>query len=145
MTLLSRYEAKSALIKLAITPGEPAGIGPDLCIQCYGNFSKNIQPVYFSDPDLLRERATLLGIKARLNRSMAREFVPGDLNFFPIPLKTSCEAGKLDAANAPYVLQTLKSALDLCQDETFQAMVTGPVNKAVINDAGIREVEGQPR
>ena len=132
---MSRYEPS---VKLAITPGEPAGIGPDLCVQSYRNFADHIQPVYFADPDLLRERAKLLGISVSLNDwSVASEFVASELNIFPVSLRAPCEAGVLDTANAPYVLESLKSALVCCQDGSLQALVTGPVNKAVINDAGL--------
>lgn len=136
---MSRYEARGpALVKLAVTPGEPAGIGPDLCVQSYTNFADHIQPVYFADPGLLSERARLLGISVTLNDwSVAKEFVASELNIFPISLRAPCAAGKLDTANAPYVLESLKSALDCCQDGSLQALVTGPVNKAVINDAGL--------
>ncbi|MBQ75415.1 MAG: 4-hydroxythreonine-4-phosphate dehydrogenase PdxA [Gammaproteobacteria bacterium] len=134
---MSRYEANQP-VRLAVTPGEPAGIGPELCVQSYSNFSGEIQPIYFADPDLLRERARLLGVDITLNDwSTTKEFVSDKLNYFPIPLQTTCEVARLDPANAPYVMACLSSALALCQAGSLQAMVTGPVNKAVINDAGI--------
>lgn len=135
---MSKYEPNRTLVNLAVTPGEPAGIGPDLCLKSYRDLADHIQPVYFSDPELLRERAKLLGISASINDwSVDNEYVKGEMNVFPISLRTPCEAGKLDALNSPYVLETLKSALDCCQAGTLQAMVTGPVNKAIINDAGL--------
>ncbi len=133
---MSRYEANHP-VRLAVTPGEPAGIGPELCVQSYNEFFGEIQPIYFADPDLLCERARLLGIDITLNDwSASEEFVSGKLNFFPIPLRSPCKVARLDAANAPYVMESLRSALTHCESGKLQAMVTGPVNKAVINDAG---------
>lgn len=135
---MSRYEPRDPLVKLALTPGEPAGIGPDLCLQSYQDLADHIQPVYFADPELLRERAKLLAINVTINDwSLNNEFVAGEMNVFPIPLRNPCQPGKLDALNSPYVLATLRSALDCCQGGSLQALVTGPVNKAIINDAGL--------
>lgn len=137
--LLSRSEVKrETLIKIAITPGEPAGIGPDICIQTFNHLPRHIQPVYFVDPDLLRERAELMGMGVTVNDlSESREFIPTAMNVVPSLLQKPCEAGFLDPANSAYVMETLNSALQHCLDGKSAALVTGPVNKSIICDAGI--------
>ena len=129
---------------LALTPGEPAGIGPDLCIQ-YVQARRPEGPrlVAIADPSLLSRRAAELGLPLRL-----REFDPeatatlppagpGELDIVPVSLGAPCSAGRLDPANAAYVLDTLDWAVNGCLDGSFDALVTGPVQKSVINDAGI--------
>ena len=127
-------------LRVALTAGEPAGIGPDLCVALAGR-PQAAQLVVIADPDLLAERARALGVDLRLTpfdpAEPARRSAAGELQVAAVPLRASARAGRLDPANAPYVLQTLDRAVDGCRDGTFDALVTGPVHKGVINDAGI--------
>jgi 4-hydroxythreonine-4-phosphate dehydrogenase len=120
---------------LAITAGEPAGIGPDLCLQLV----QHEQPlVVIADKTLLQQRAALLGISVQLHDyTAARQHVSGKLSVLHIPLMHTVQPGKLDTANAAYVLETLRRALQGCLSGEFSGMVTAPVHKGIINDAGI--------
>lgn len=127
-------------LRIAITPGEPAGIGPDLLIQL-AQQTHTEQLVAIADPDLLQQRAALLGLPLQLEvldlSAPPRPNLPAQLSILPVPLASPCEAGTLNTDNAHYVLNTLARATDGCLNKDFAAMVTAPVNKAVINDAGI--------
>jgi len=127
-------------LRLALTPGEPAGIGPDLCIQL-AQQSQPVELVIIADPQLLEQRAAQLGLALKL-----REFNPdapvrpseeGELCFLPVPLVAPATAGQLNPHNASYVLETLRLAVEGCLAGHFAGMVTGPVHKGVINEAGI--------
>ena len=126
--------------RLAITPGEPAGIGPELCVQL-AQQAYPCQLVAVADPDLLRERAALLGLTLELlpfnPAEPATAAPPGSLYCLPVDLTAPSEPGKLNPANASYVLETLRQATLGCLSGSFDALVTAPVHKGVINDAGI--------
>ncbi len=126
-------------LRIAITPGEPAGIGPDLVIQL-AQVQHSDQIVVIADPNLLKQRAKRLQLPLSL-----RLFDPGqaalptaksELTVLPVSLGDHCEAGILNPNNANYVLSTLDHAISGCLDNTFAAMVTAPVHKSIINDAG---------
>ncbi len=128
------------VFRFAVTTGEPAGIGPDLCIQLAQKAQTN-ELVHFADPDLLLARADELGLPIRL-RYFDTEQPPaptaaGELCVFPIPLAQPCSAGVLNTANAAYVLETLRQATDGCLTGQFAGVITAPVHKGIINDAGI--------
>ncbi|MFP6806945.1 MAG: 4-hydroxythreonine-4-phosphate dehydrogenase PdxA [Pseudomonadales bacterium] len=126
-------------MKIAITPGEPAGIGPDICVQTCNKLSEDLQPFYFADPILLSERARLLDINLDINECASTDdYKPAMMNVIPVRLNATCQAGLLDTRNAPYVIEALRYALEYCVSGKTDALVTGPVNKAVINDAGIK-------
>jgi 4-hydroxythreonine-4-phosphate dehydrogenase len=129
-----------ALPRIAITPGEPAGIGPDVVL-ALAHQDCAAELVIIADPELLRERATLLGLDVDIGEAdpniAPRPHRPGTLNVLPIPLVAPCIPGHLDPANGPYVLSTLQAAVDGCVAGDFAAMVTAPVQKSVINDAGV--------
>jgi 4-hydroxythreonine-4-phosphate dehydrogenase len=109
---------------IAVTSGEPAGIGPELCLALTQRaFPARI--VVLGDRDLFAARASQLGVTL------------DGLTLQHVPLKKSALAGRLDTENAPYVLALLDAALAGCQSGEFAAMVTAPVHKGVINDAGI--------
>ncbi len=132
--------ASRSIPVLALTPGEPAGIGPDLCLQTVTQVT-DARLVLFADPELLEERARLLGIKANLNRLSVNvidsDYVPGAVNVVPVSLTAKTEAGRLNKDNASYVLKTLVTAAEACLSGTCDALVTAPVHKGIINDAGI--------
>lgn len=126
--------------RLALTPGEPAGIGPDLAVMLAQRERAN-EIVAIADPELLAERATTLGLPLAVRPfepdAAPRGDAPGSLCVAAEPLRARAVPGRLDPANAAYVLATLDRAIDGCTDATFAAMVTAPIHKGVINDAGI--------
>jgi len=130
----------SGVPRLALTPGEPAGIGPDLLVRLVQE-PQAAQLVAVADPALLAARARALGLPlhclAFVPAPPREPTPPGSLLVHPVPLVTAARPGQLDPANAPYVLATLRVACDGCLDGTFDALVTGPVHKGIINDAGI--------
>lgn len=126
------------LLPLAITPGEPAGIGPDLCIQYVAaNPDAAADLVVIADPDLLAERAQQLGIAITINEYTAEATETGALNVCPVRLASPATPGQLDKTNSPYVLATLDRAVTGCLQGEFGGLVTGPVQKSIINDASI--------
>jgi 4-hydroxythreonine-4-phosphate dehydrogenase len=125
----------AVLAPLVITSGEPAGIGPDLCLQ----LTRHEQPlVVIADKTLLQQRAEQLGFNVQLHDySAAKPHTNGKLSVLHVPLARPAQPGKLDTANAVYVLETLRRAVQGCQSGEFSGMVTAPVHKGIINDAGI--------
>ncbi len=127
------------MLPLAITAGEPAGIGPDLCIQLAQHGF--VDPVVVvCSPNLLQARAETLGLSLVIDLwepGSAAACKPGHLSVYSIPLDVSASAGVLSAKNANYVLKTLTVAAEGCMNGVFSGLVTAPVHKGVINDAGI--------
>ena len=127
-------------LRLAISPGEPAGVGPEILVQ-YVQQGCNQELVAFADPQLLQERADQLGLPLHLRHidieQPATPLAPAELSIVPVPLTSQAHAGELDINNAPYVLKCLDGAIAACQSNHCQALVTGPVQKSIINDAGI--------
>jgi len=128
----------SAVPRIALTPGEPAGIGPDLCVaiaqQSYG-----AELVAVCDPRILQERAQQLGLPLQLEMlTMAAPEPqrPGRLKTLPVEAPGAVSAGKLNLDNEPYVLETLRRATAGCCSGGFSALVTGPVHKEAINQSG---------
>ncbi len=123
---------------LAITSGEPAGIGPDLCLQLADQYEREL--VVLADKSLLQQRATLLGLNVQLHDYDPQQTSPlpsGHLSVLHIPTARPVQVGKLNPANSPYVLDLLRRAVQGCQSGEFAGMVTAPVHKGIINDAGI--------
>jgi len=124
---------------LVITAGEPAGIGPDLCVQLAAA-SPGIPFVVIADKNLLQQRAAQIGMDLQVRdfsataKSAAQ---PNTLTVMHEPLVAACHSGVLNAANSEYVLATLRRAVRGCQAGEFSGMVTAPVHKGIINDAGI--------
>jgi 4-hydroxythreonine-4-phosphate dehydrogenase len=110
--------------RIALTAGEPAGIGPDLCAMLAQNLPE-ADITIIADRTLIESRAAQLGLPL------------GDLHMHHIPLAAPSQAGKLNADNGRYVLDTLTYAVEGCLRGEFDAMVTAPVHKGVINDAGM--------
>lgn len=125
--------------RIALTAGEPAGIGPDLCVQL-AQYQQVCELVVIADPDLLRQRAKQLGLPIKLELAdfskPASATNKGVLRYLPVELGVPATAGVLNSLNSSYVLNTLQLSLDGCLDKKFDAVVTAPVHKGVINDAG---------
>jgi 4-hydroxythreonine-4-phosphate dehydrogenase len=122
---------------LAVTPGEPAGIGPDLVVMLASR-PRRSEWVAVADPELLEQRARLLQLPLEIDTDASnptRE--AGRLTVVPVALQAPVHAGRLDVRNARYVLQTLEHAADGCLSGRYRGLVTGPVQKSIINDAGI--------
>jgi len=134
---------------LVITAGEPAGIGPELCVRLAAS---DVPVVVIADKHLLQQRAEQLGIKLEINewassqsKVVSSKWAVGDspltthhsLSVIHIPLGAPSQPGVLDVANSDYVLATLRRAVQGCQSGEFSGMVTAPVHKGIINDAGI--------
>ncbi len=123
-------------ITLGITPGEPAGIGPDICLASFpDNAEKRL--IYFTDPELLQVRADELKLDIKFNNLDESGYRPGEMNIKPVKLTAPAQAGTLNPENGAYVVETLEQAVQACEEGTIDALVTGPVQKSVINDAGI--------
>ena len=122
---------------IALTPGEPAGIGPDLVIKIsQSEFDAAL--VVVADPELIESRAEQLGVALKLETFSGQAHQPGRIAIHPVSLRTSVESGVLNPANADYVLETLKVAVNECQAGHYHALATGPIHKGIINDAGYR-------
>ncbi|MBL4909946.1 MAG: 4-hydroxythreonine-4-phosphate dehydrogenase PdxA [Alteromonadaceae bacterium] len=126
--------------RIAVTPGEPAGIGPDLVISI-AQQSWPVEIVVVADPQLLTARAKLLGLPLTLityNADRpAQAQQAGTLTILPQQLAVPCEVGVLNVDNGNYVLDTLTIAGEKNMSGEFAAIVTGPVHKGLINQAGI--------
>ncbi|WP_323659197.1 4-hydroxythreonine-4-phosphate dehydrogenase PdxA [Pectobacterium versatile] len=133
-------QTESNTPRVVITPGEPAGIGPDLVIA----LAQQVWPVELvicADPDLLFSRALQLSMPLTL-----RDYQPGQpaqpqqagsLTILPIAALATIIPGDLNVANSAYVVETLARACDGCLNGEFAALITGPVHKGIINDAGV--------
>ncbi|GKX62902.1 4-hydroxythreonine-4-phosphate dehydrogenase [Pragia fontium] len=125
--------------RVVITPGEPAGIGPDLTVQL-AQQAWPVELVTCADPDLLQQRAALLGLPLQLRSydplQPPRAQEKGSLTILPVPVKAPVKPGQLEIKNGQYVIETLARACDGCLNGEFAALITGPVHKGIINDAG---------
>ncbi|MBG2803493.1 MULTISPECIES: 4-hydroxythreonine-4-phosphate dehydrogenase PdxA [Proteus] len=125
---------------LVITPGEPAGVGPDLIISL-AQMSWDLPWVVCADPQLLKTRAELLNLPLSLVEydpaTPPQIHTPSQICVLPIALHTNVIPSTLDARNGLYVVETLARACDGCLNGEFSALVTGPVHKGIINDAGV--------
>ncbi len=126
---------------IALTAGEPAGIGPDLCVELAHAQPPDARLVVIADARLLRERAELLGRPITTvpwdgGRACA-PLPPGHLRVAHVPVAAPARAGVLDPANARYVIATIEAAVRHCRGGILDALVTAPVHKGVINDAGL--------
>ncbi len=125
---------------VVITPGEPAGVGPDLVL-ALAQQAWPVELVVCADPALLLERADKLGLSIQLRDYVqgrpAQPQAAGTLTVLPVKTATPVTAGRLDVANSPYVVETLARACDGAISGEFAALITGPVQKSIINDAGI--------
>ncbi|MDP1665408.1 MAG: 4-hydroxythreonine-4-phosphate dehydrogenase PdxA [Methylobacter sp.] len=131
---------RPAVPRIALTPGEPAGIGPDLCLQL-AQQDLPCEIIAIASPQLLEERAKQLGLPLQIKEfdsaMPAIAHTAGCLTVLPVELAEAVQCGQLNPANSRYVLRTITKATKGCMDAVFDAMVTGPVHKGVINDAGL--------
>ena len=121
---------------IALTPGEPAGIGPDVAI-AFAQQAPDCDLVLIADPAMLTARAAQLNLAFNARPWGGRG--NGSPAIYVLPISTSHPvlAGRLDTANSPYVIECLRRAVQGCRSGEFDALVTGPVHKGIINDAGI--------
>ena len=125
---------------IAVTSGEPAGIGPELCLRLPERAAGSLPAhlVILADRQLMAERAQAVNFPGRL-----RDWTPGlapesgTLDILHMPMAKTSHPGQLDTANSPYVLNLLDRAIDGCRSGEFAAMVTAPIHKGVVNDAGV--------
>ncbi|WP_409311239.1 4-hydroxythreonine-4-phosphate dehydrogenase PdxA [Pectobacterium sp. B1J-3] len=126
--------------RVVITPGEPAGIGPDLVI-ALAQQDWPVELVCCADPDLLFSRALQLSMPLTLHDYQpgqpTRPQQAGSLTILPIAAPATIIPGQLNVANSAYVVETLARACDGCLKGEFGALITGPVHKGIINDAGV--------
>jgi 4-hydroxythreonine-4-phosphate dehydrogenase len=126
------------LPRIAVTSGEPAGIGPELCLRLSA-YDGPAQPVILGDRDLLAGRAEAIGLNVAFRDYCPENPVDRDrLDVLHVPLAVPAVAGQLNPANGAYVLALLDRALAGCRSGEFAAMVTAPVHKGVLNDAGVQ-------
>lgn len=126
------------MLPLYVTSGEPAGIGPDICL----SLAKRIDErpiVILADLELLKQRADQLGMNVELipYQGQQKSSVSGQLFVEHVPLAHSVALGQLDSANAAYVLEQLRRSADYAMSGQSVGVATAPVQKSIINEAGI--------
>lgn len=140
MVAITKLKMKNLTKPIVVTPGEPAGIGPDLLIQL-AQQAWPVELVACADPNLLLERAKTLSLPLTLGKyepnDVPKTHTAGHLSIVSVPLNASVKAGELNVNNGNYVVETLARACDGCLTGEFSAIVTGPVHKGIINDAGV--------
>lgn len=126
--------------RIVVTAGEPAGIGPDLCVML-AHQPLNAQLVVIADTDMLQARAKTLNLAIQIkpfdSNAPQAHLGDGALSVLHLPVNCMAVAGHLDAHNSLYVLETLKTAALGCMENKFDAIVTAPVHKGIVNAAGI--------
>ncbi|NJD05001.1 MAG: 4-hydroxythreonine-4-phosphate dehydrogenase PdxA [Methylococcaceae bacterium] len=132
--------SRSRLPRILLTSGEPAGIGPDLCVLA-AQRPHSCDLTVLADPELLADRADRLGQGLRIERVSAdeppRPQQSGVLRVWSVHGAAASRCGVLDTATAPYVLELLRRGTEACLSGRYDALVTAPVHKGIINDAGI--------
>jgi len=123
--------------RLALVPGEPAGIGPELCVRLAQQPRSDCTLLAFGDADVLQAAARALDLPLRLLEAGDAASVPGDLRLHSLPNAVSNRFGSTDPSNARAVIDALDTASDACLRGGLDGLVTGPVHKAAINAGGI--------
>ena len=128
------------MVRVAITPGEPAGIGPELTLKL-AQYDLEFGIVAIANAKMLQRQAEQLGLDVHIQTTAAdansTTHKAGTLKVIDIPMPDSVELGRLNKNNSAYVIETLNTAVDLVQNKVLHAMTTAPVQKSIINDAGI--------
>jgi 4-hydroxythreonine-4-phosphate dehydrogenase len=122
-------------MSIAFTPGDPAGIGPDLAV-IYSQKVNRQSLLVFTDPDLLTDRAKILNLPINIVDS-DNTYRPGDICVYPVYTRAKAVCGELDSSNFQFVLDTLNEATKHCLGSNSEALVTGPISKEIINASGI--------
>ena len=127
--------------RIAITLGDPGGIGPDICVMmAKSNITRN--HILLTDPRLLLHSSKKLKIKIKINllKSVTSRTVSGlgVINVYPLKLKSKNKPGYMDPKNASFVIDTIQTAAEGCLRGDFDAMVTGPISKSVLNRGGYK-------
>jgi 4-hydroxythreonine-4-phosphate dehydrogenase len=141
--MIDNVDTVRTIPRIALTTGEPAGIGPDLIIQLAqsGELQKQSELIVIADAELMQQRAAQLKLPLTLITfdplQANTPLKAGELFILPVKLRSACQPGVLNSSNAHYVLETLATATDGCLNNLFDAMVTAPVHKGIINDAGV--------
>ena len=129
------------MTKLAVSSGDPAGIGPDICIKAFGSKTKlDYSPVIFGDPNLFKERAKILGRKVDLQiyQGESEELLSNNCLWIkPHDLKQSVKPGVPDIFYAKYLIDLFEDAIDKTVSNEFNGLVTGPINKELMNKGGV--------
>ncbi|HWI23512.1 MAG TPA: 4-hydroxythreonine-4-phosphate dehydrogenase PdxA [Lysobacter sp.] len=123
--------------RLALVPGEPAGIGPELCVRLAQEPRTDCQLTAFGDARTLAAAARMLALPLQLLPEDAIASAPGDLVLHEVSNAVAVEFGVADPRNAASVIDALRTAAQGCLDGKFDGIVTGPVHKAVVNAGGI--------
>jgi 4-hydroxythreonine-4-phosphate dehydrogenase len=128
------------ICRIAITPGEPAGIGPDLIIKL-AQLPQAAELIIIADMQMLAERAQVLSLPLAISpcdlAQAPKLHQPGHLSVLHVPVHKHCRPGHLDVNNASYVLETLKIAGLGCLNNEFAAVITGPVHQGIMRQAGL--------
>jgi len=128
------------LLRIAITPGEPAGIGPELTLKL-AQLPLPFEILAFANMKMLEKRAQQFQLKIQLNafdpNAKILSHMSGQLNVVNLPIPSSVTTGNLNVENSSYVIETLNTAIEFVQNNNCHALTTGPVQKSIINDAGI--------
>ena len=119
---------------IAYTSGEPSGIGPDIAV-IYAQKERDVNLQVYCDPDVLLKRAKLLNLPLSLTENPTQNI--GELSIFPVKAMQEVIPGRLNPNNAEYVLSLLQEATENTLEKRTRGILTGPINKAVINEAGI--------
>ena len=123
---------------LAVTPGEPAGIGPEILLR-FQQQEPGFRLLAVADPELLKASANQLGLSIPIQHWQPGDAVKaGQLACYPVPMAVPARPGRLEPENAGYVLETLRQAVSLVTEGHAGALVTGPVHKGNINDGGFK-------
>ena len=127
--------------RIAITLGDPGGIGPDICVMmAKSNITRN--HILLTDPRLLLHSSKKLKIKIKINllKSVTSRTVSGlgVINVYPLKLKSKNKPGHMDPKYASFVIDTIQTAAEGCLRGDFDAMVTGPISKSVLNRGGYK-------
>ncbi|WP_436869865.1 4-hydroxythreonine-4-phosphate dehydrogenase PdxA [Acinetobacter courvalinii] len=126
------------MLPLYVTSGEPAGIGPDICLSLAERIDER-PLVVLADIEMLQQRANLLGLNVELiaYQGQAASSLQGQLFVEHVPLAKPVNLGQLDSANAAYVLEQLRRSADYAMSRQSVGVATAPVQKSIINEAGI--------